>query len=122
MKKHWEFNSSIHPDGDKLIRKDFFNIGFAADTGRGLVVPVVNETDRKSIVQLADDIFIQELHSQKLYDETSQAFAVFLPVKSVGVMGDGRRYSSAKINHAYRQTGDYYVTLTASNSARRPAA
>ena len=33
------------------------NIGFAADTGRGLVVPVINETDRKSIVQLADEIF-----------------------------------------------------------------
>ena len=42
--------------------------------------------------RLADDIFIEELHKQKLYDETSQAFAVFLPVKSVGVMGDVRRY------------------------------
>ena len=44
------------------------------------------------LLQLADDIFIEELHKQKLYDETSQAFAVFLPVKSVGVMGDGRTY------------------------------
>ena len=44
------------------------------------------------LLQLADDIFIEELHKQKLYDATSQAFAVFLPVKSVGVMGDGRRY------------------------------
>ena len=38
------------------------------------------------------DIFISELRGQGLYDEVSQAFAVFLPVKSVGVMGDGRRY------------------------------
>ena len=43
-------------------------------------------------LQLADDIFIDELHKNELYDKVSQAFAVFLPVKSVGVMGDGRRY------------------------------
>jgi len=43
-------------------------------------------------VQFADDIFIEELRNHDLYDEVSQAFAVFLPVKSVGVMGDGRRY------------------------------
>jgi GMP synthase (glutamine-hydrolysing) len=43
-------------------------------------------------LQLADDIFIDELRRNDLYDQVSQAFAVFLPVKSVGVMGDGRRY------------------------------
>ena len=37
-------------------------------------------------------IFIEELRRHDLYDKTSQAFAVFLPVRSVGVMGDGRRY------------------------------
>jgi len=42
--------------------------------------------------QRADDIFVGELRTQGLYDTVSQAFAVFLPVKSVGVMGDGRRY------------------------------
>jgi GMP synthase (glutamine-hydrolysing) len=44
------------------------------------------------LLRRADDIFISELRGQGLYDEVSQAFAVFLPVKSVGVMGDGRRY------------------------------
>jgi GMP synthase (glutamine-hydrolysing) len=43
-------------------------------------------------LQLADDIFIDELRKNDLYDQVSQAFAVFLPVKSVGVMGDGRTY------------------------------
>ena len=43
-------------------------------------------------LRAADDIFIQELHRHDLYDSVSQAFAVFLPVKSVGVMGDGRKY------------------------------
>jgi GMP synthase (glutamine-hydrolysing) len=44
------------------------------------------------LLRLADHIFIEELRKQDLYDKTSQAFAVFLPVKSVGVTGDGRRY------------------------------
>ena len=44
------------------------------------------------LLRLADAIYIEELRKHDLYDKTSQAFAVFLPVKSVGVMGDGRRY------------------------------
>ena len=62
--------------------------------GPGLGVRILGEVRREfaTKLQLADDIFIEELHRQKLYDQTSQAFAVFLPVKSVGVMGDGRRY------------------------------
>ena len=62
--------------------------------GPGLGVRILGEVkpEYTRLLQLADDIFIEELHEQKLYDETSQAFAVFLPVKSVGVMGDGRKY------------------------------
>jgi pyruvate dehydrogenase E2 component (dihydrolipoamide acetyltransferase) len=51
------FNASLDPFKEEIIYKKFYNIGFAADTGRGLVVPVINETDRKSIVQLADEIY-----------------------------------------------------------------
>ncbi len=62
--------------------------------GPGLGVRVLGEVKPEYVrlLQLADDIFIDELHKQDLYDKTSQAFAVFLPVKSVGVMGDGRKY------------------------------
>lgn len=56
LKKHWEFNSSIHPDGDKLIRKGFYNIGFAADTPNGLMVPVIKDADRKGIVEISKDL------------------------------------------------------------------
>jgi GMP synthase (glutamine-hydrolysing) len=44
------------------------------------------------MLRRADAIFIEELRAENLYDEVSQAFAVFLPVKSVGVVGDARRY------------------------------
>jgi GMP synthase (glutamine-hydrolysing) len=62
--------------------------------GPGLGVRVLGEVKPHyvKILQLADHIFIDELRKQDLYDETSQAFAVFLPVKSVGVMGDERKY------------------------------
>ena len=44
------------------------------------------------VLREADAIFIQELRAADLYDQVSQAFAVYLPVKSVGVVGDARRY------------------------------
>jgi len=62
--------------------------------GPGLGVRVLGEV-RKEYVQLlqrADALFIEELRNSGWYDKTAQAFAVFLPVKSVGVMGDGRTY------------------------------
>jgi len=62
--------------------------------GPGLGVRILGEVKREyaDLLRLADNIFMEELHRHDLYDKTSQAFAVFLPVKSVGVMGDGRRY------------------------------
>ena len=50
------FNASLDPFSEEIIYKRYFNIGIAADTGKGLVVPVVKETDRKSILQIARDI------------------------------------------------------------------
>ena len=62
--------------------------------GPGLGVRIlgsVNE-DFAEILRQADQIFMEELNNQKLYDQVDQAFAVFLPIKSVGVTGDERRY------------------------------
>jgi GMP synthase (glutamine-hydrolysing) len=62
--------------------------------GPGLGVRILGEVRKEyaDILRRADDIFIRELQDANLYDEVSQAFAVFLPVKSVGVVGDARRY------------------------------
>uniref|UniRef100_A0A450Y244 GMP synthase [glutamine-hydrolyzing] n=1 Tax=Candidatus Kentrum sp. MB TaxID=2138164 RepID=A0A450Y244_9GAMM len=62
--------------------------------GPGLAVRILGEVKKSyaDTLRLADAIFIQELRAHALYDKVSQAFAVFLPVRSVGVMGDGRRY------------------------------
>lgn len=62
--------------------------------GPGLGVRVLGEIKRDylDLLRRADAIFIEELHKAHWYDRVSQAFTVFLPVKSVGVMGDGRTY------------------------------
>ena len=56
LKEHWEVNSSIGPDGDALIRKHFYNIGFAADTPGGLMVPVIKDADRKGIKEISVEL------------------------------------------------------------------
>ena len=63
--------------------------------GPGLGVRILGEInqDNIAILQEADAIFIHELKKESLYDEVSQAFCVYLPVKSVGVVGDERRYA-----------------------------
>ncbi len=62
--------------------------------GPGLGVRILGEVKNEfaDLLRRADAIFIDELRAADWYDKTSQAFAVFLPVKSVGVMGDGRTY------------------------------
>lgn len=62
--------------------------------GPGLGVRILGEVKREyaDLLREADAIFIEELRNFGLYDKVSQAFVVFLPVKSVGVMGDGRTY------------------------------
>jgi len=62
--------------------------------GPGLGVRILGEVRKEfaDLLRRADAIYIEELRRHELYDVTSQAFAVFLPIRSVGVMGDGRRY------------------------------
>jgi GMP synthase (glutamine-hydrolysing) len=62
--------------------------------GPGLGVRILGEVRRDfaDLLRHADAIFIDELRAAGWYEQTAQAFAVFLPVRSVGVMGDGRTY------------------------------
>jgi len=62
--------------------------------GPGLGVRILGHVKEEyaDILKLADNIFMEELYKADLYNKVNQAFAVFLPVKSVGVTGDERRY------------------------------
>ena len=83
------------------VRKLGLELGLPADMvhrhpfpGPGLGVRILGEIHKAhaDLLRRADAIFIEELRRDGLYEKVSQAFAVFLPVRSVGVMGDGRRY------------------------------
>ena len=76
--------------------------------GPGLGVRILGEINPEyvQLLQRADDVFIQELRKSGWYDKTAQAFAVFLPVRSVGVMGDGRTYENVVALRAV-QTSDF---------------
>ena len=76
--------------------------------GPGLGVRILGEVNREyaDLLRRADAIFIEELRASGWYDRTSQAFAVFLPVRSVGVMGDGRTYEWVVALRAV-QTSDF---------------
>jgi len=54
LKRYPDFNSSL--DGDELVRKRYYNIGFAADTPGGLVVPVIKDADKKGLLQIAREL------------------------------------------------------------------
>jgi len=74
--------------------------------GPGLGVRILGEVKKEyaDLLRRADAIFIQELRAADWYDKTAQAFAVFLPVKSVGVMGDGRTYEHVVALRAVQTT------------------
>ena len=84
------------------VRKMGVELGLSAEMlnrhpfpGPGLGVRILGEItkEKTSVLKEADHIFIQELIKADLYDKVSQAFAVHLPIKSVGVVGDERRYA-----------------------------
>jgi len=54
LKKHPSFNASL--DGDNLVYKQYFNVGFAADTPNGLVVPVIKNADKKGLFEIAQEM------------------------------------------------------------------
>ncbi|HSK74780.1 MAG TPA: glutamine-hydrolyzing GMP synthase, partial [Pyrinomonadaceae bacterium] len=74
--------------------------------GPGLAVRILGDItpEKVDLLQKADHIFIEELHNFRLYDEVWQAFAVLLPIQSVGVMGDFRTYERAVALRAVTST------------------
>jgi len=57
LKQYPQFNASLDPHRNLIVYKRFYNVGFAADTPRGLMVPVITDVDQKSVLQMNDEIF-----------------------------------------------------------------
>ncbi len=84
---------------DELIKRHPF-------PGPGLAIRIIGEIEREKldILKKVDDVFIQGLYDNNLYDEVWQAATILLPVKSVGVMGDERTYESVVVLRAVTST------------------
>jgi len=91
----WLFKDEVRQLGRELGLSEEF-IGRHPFPGPGLAVRILGEVtpERVRVLQEADVVFLDELREAGWYDKTSQAFAVLLPVRSVGVMGDFRTYEN----------------------------
>ena len=87
------FKDEVRALGRELGLPEVF-VGRHPFPGPGLAIrcPGAITREKLDILRLADDIYIEEIRRHGLYDDIWQAFAVILPVKTVGVMGDGRTY------------------------------
>src|SRR5437870_6908202 len=95
LRKFPDVNASI--DGDNLVYKKYFNIGFAADTPNGLVVPVIKNADHKTIAQLSQEIneLAKKARDGKLaLDEMRGATITITNIGSIG-----STYATPIINH-----------------------
>jgi pyruvate dehydrogenase E2 component (dihydrolipoamide acetyltransferase) len=87
LREHWEVNSSLHPDGDKLIRKNFYNIGFAADTPGGLVVPVIKGADGKGLVAISKELGELSARARKGELKSGDMQGATFTISSLGGIG-----------------------------------
>jgi len=107
------FKDEVRALGRELGLPDSF-VGRHPFPGPGLAIRIPGEVtkEKADLLRLADEIFLEEIRRADLYDEIWQAFAVLLPVRTVGVMGDGRTYDEVvglrAVTSIDGMTADFY--------------
>jgi pyruvate dehydrogenase E2 component (dihydrolipoamide acetyltransferase) len=98
LRKFPNFNVSVDPGKGEIIRKDYYHVGVATDTGDGLVVPVIRDADRKSITEIAIELseLVQRTRSRKIGLEELQGGT--FTITNIGAAG-GRGHIAPIINY-----------------------
>lgn len=87
LKKYPQFNTSLSPDGKQLVQKHFYHIAVAVDTPNGLVVPVIQDVDKKSILELSQEIVAMSQTARKGQLKASQMQGSSMTISSLGGIG-----------------------------------
>ena len=87
LKKYPRFNSSLEPGGENLVMKNYFNIGIAVDTPDGLVVPVVRDVDKKSIVDISVELREISIKAREKKLKPSDMQGGCMSISSLGGIG-----------------------------------
>ena len=87
LKKYPTFNSSLDASGENLILKQYYHIGFAADTPNGLVVPVVKDADKKTVSQIAQDMADLSLQAREGKLKPTDMQGASFTISSLGGIG-----------------------------------
>ena len=81
------FNASLDPFSEEIVYKKYYNIGIAADTGRGLMVPVIKNTDRKSIITISEEILDVATRAREGKVEVNELQGGTFTITNVGPLG-----------------------------------
>ena len=87
LKEHPRFNSSLDPSGESLIIKKYINIGVAMDTPAGLVVPVIRDCDRKSLIELAQEVVETSVKAREKKLKPADMQGGCISISSLGGIG-----------------------------------
>ena len=87
LKRHPNFNASLDENNENLILKKFFSIGIAVDTPNGLVVPVIRDVGKKSLIELSDELSIISSKAREGNLEASEMKGAGFTISSLGGIG-----------------------------------
>ncbi len=87
LKAYPEFNSSLSEDGESLVLKQYFHIGFAADTPDGLVVPVIRDVDQKGLLDIARELGTLSARAREKKISPAEMQGGSMSISSLGGIG-----------------------------------
>jgi pyruvate dehydrogenase E2 component (dihydrolipoamide acetyltransferase) len=87
LKAYPDFNASLTPDGENLVLKKYFHIGFAVDTPDGLVVPVIRDADRKGVLEIARELGTLSAHAREKKISPAEMQGGCFSISSLGGIG-----------------------------------